>query len=437
LIRLAPFHCMFRRVYQLVYTTIEIWSETNVSRNSAAMTYYAMLSLAPLLLISIALAGLFFCNQQVELEIYAYFHDMASPEVAQTIASLLANTTSTNNTLFASLISMVIMLYGASGVFTQLFDTFNDIWKVPQQRRMGIRFTARKRILGICMVLMVGTLLIGSLALGAVMAYLSQLLDGNYPRLSSWLALIDRGLSFFLLPFVLSLMFWYLPMKKIRWPDVWPAAGLTAGMLAGSRYMIDFYLRLSTAGEVYGAAGSLVLLLVWVYLTGQVIFFGACLSCAWTQHLGSGVASIVRQTGSDKAAEQDLPAADGWRKRVKVLPAYKAIASYFSSESNQKSIAQDTGRSGIEPAMGLVNQIEDECEMSCSPYQHHDFQPLSPTGFEESCPEEDRGDGRSGRALADDLAGASPVAFGIYQAPPDAPSPPLIRRRQLPYRPAA
>lgn len=286
------------RFYQLITTTIRIWSETNVSRNAAAMTYYAMLSLAPLLLICIALAGLFFCNQQVEQEIYAYFHEMASPQVAQTIATLLANTTSAQNTLFASLISMAIMLYGASGVFTQLFDTFNDIWGVPQDQRRGIRFTARKRVLGVCMVLMVGTLLIGSLALGAIVAYLSQLLDGSFPRLASWLGLIDRGLSFFLLPFVLSLMFWYLPMKKIRWPDVWPAAGLTAAMLAGSRYLIDIYLRLSTASEVYGAAGSLVLLLVWIYLTGQVIFFGACFSCAWARYLGRGAGPVERLANS-------------------------------------------------------------------------------------------------------------------------------------------
>jgi membrane protein len=304
-------HWIFARFYQLVSTTIRIWSETNVSRNSAAMTYYAMLSLAPLLLICIALAGLFFCNQQVEQEIYAYFHEMASPQVAQTIATLLANTTSAQNTLFASLISMAIMLYGASGVFTQLFDTFNDIWGVPQDQRRGIRFTARKRVLGVCMVLMVGTLLIGSLALGAIVAYLSQLLDGSFPRLASWLGLIDRGLSFFLLPFVLSLMFWYLPMKKIRWPDVWPAAGLTAAMLAGSRYLIDIYLRLSTASEVYGAAGSLVLLLVWIYLTGQVIFFGACFSCAWARYLGGGAGPVERVAKSQRVKPGAFPTPSG------------------------------------------------------------------------------------------------------------------------------
>lgn len=357
---------MLHRIYRLLTTTFDIWSETNASRNSAAMTYYSMLSLAPLLLISIATAGIFFCNQQVEQEIVQYFHDIASPEVADTIASLLSNTTSTSNTVWASLVSIAVMLYGASGVFTQLFDTINDIWGVPFRQRSGIRFTARKRLIGIFMVLMMGTLLIASLAMGAVISYFSQILDGNFPRLSTWLALIDRSLSFFLVPFVLSLMFWYLPMRKMRWPDVWPAAGITAGMLAGSRYLIDFYLRISTASEVYGAAGSLVVFLVWIYLTGQVLFLGACFSRAWTMHFGSE--SVSASASASKSLSKSALASTFTVDSTTNDPS---VASFDSTPSSSTATAKEDQKStdinGADDIVALlVGQIVDDVSISVS-----------------------------------------------------------------------
>lgn len=393
-------HWIHSRGYQLVITTIRIWSETNVSRNSAALTYYAMLSLAPLLLICIAVAGLFFCNQQVEQEIYDYFHDLASPRVAQTIAGLLANTTSAQNTLFASLISLAIMLYGASGIFTQFFDTFNDIWKVPTGHRSGIRFTARKRFLGVCMVLLAGVLLIGSLALGTVIAFLSQLLDGNFPRLASWLGLIDRALSFLLLPLVLSLMFWYLPMKKIRWLDVVPAAGLTAVLLTGSRSLIDFYLQLSTASEVYGAAGSLVLLLVWIYLTGQVIFFGACFSCAWAEHLGAEMGLVDKPVCSEAARQISF---HSLRSALAVVPV--AVT--------EKTARNESGRFEGSRFEGTVNPQQ--------PIETAERQPDSP------------------RETAAIRPGSVEVAeSGTHDpAPSESPAVQLIRRPKTLYRRAA
>lgn len=251
------------------------------------MTYYTMLSLAPLLMIAIAIAGYVFDDQLVESEIIQSVKAVSSTEIAETVAGLIRNAKDPSSGWVAGMISLMVLLYGASGIFTQLFDTFNDIWQVPPASRSGLRFNIQKRLVGVMMVLVAGFLLIGTLALGSVISYLNQLVDGKYPQLTTWLNLADRGLSFILMPFVLSLIFWFFPTRKMRWTDVWPAAGLTAAMLAASRYLIDFYLQFSTTSEVYGAAGSLVVLLVWVYITGLVVFFGASFSCAWTQLFGS------------------------------------------------------------------------------------------------------------------------------------------------------
>ena len=278
---------ILERSWLLLTKTYDVFCRSNVPRNAAAMTYYMMLSLAPMLMIAIAVASLFFCTEQVNQEIVTSVSEYANPEIAHTIGELLANTTSTTSCIVASGISLAILLFAASGVFGQLFDTFNDIWDVPYHVRRSVRFNLRRQLVGMAMVISVGALLVGSLGLGTALSYLNRWLEGNFPGLSSYLLLADQGLSFLLIPFVLSLMFWYFPMHKMEWSDVWPAAGLTAGLLVISRSLIDLYLRLSTANEVYGAAGSLVVLLVWVYLTGIVLFIGASFSCAWTRLFGS------------------------------------------------------------------------------------------------------------------------------------------------------
>ncbi len=251
------------------------------------MTYYTMLSLAPMLMIAIAIAAQVYCTQQVKDEIMGYIRDVASPTVASTVEGLLENTSTPQSGIVAGTISLCILLYGASGIFSQLFDTFNDIWKVPFEKRSGLKFNVRKRLIGVAMVISVGGLLICTLALSSIIASINQFLGGNFPGLTTWLSLADRGLSFIVMPGVLSLIFWYFPAKRLAWSDVWPAACVTSVMLSLSRYLIDIYLRITTASEVYGAAGSLVMLLVWVYLTGMILFLGASLSCAWAKTFGS------------------------------------------------------------------------------------------------------------------------------------------------------
>lgn len=261
-----------------------------------------MLSLAPLLLIAIAIAGYVFDDQLVESEIIDNVRQFTTPDVAATVAGVIKNATAPSSGLLASTISLMVLLYGASGVFTQLFDTFNDIWSVPVASRRGFRFTIRKRLVGVLMVLVAGILLLGTLALGSVIAYLNGLMGGKFPQLTTWLNLIDRGLSFVLMPLVLTTIFWFFPNVKVRWLEMLPAAVLTSAMFAASRYLTNFYLQFSSTSEIYGAAGSLVVLLIWVYITGLVVFFGASFSCAWSRSFGSTVES-AESAESAKANE--------------------------------------------------------------------------------------------------------------------------------------
>lgn len=259
---------------------------------SAAMTYFTMLSLAPLLLIAITISGFIFEPGMVESEIVDKVGLFTTESVAQTVASLITNATAEQmrrpkTGMVAGGISLFVLIYGASGVFAQLYDTFNQIWHVPIERRTGFRFNIKQRLIGISMVLVVGILLLVATFLDIAVGEVSNFVRETYPTVLTYIHLADRGISFLLLPIVLGLLFWLIPSTSVKFQDMWVAAMLTAFLLAASRYIIDGYLRFSSTSELYGSAGSLVVLLIWVYMTGLVIFYGASFSHAWARTFGS------------------------------------------------------------------------------------------------------------------------------------------------------
>lgn len=277
---------MIERFWQMLADSFRYWSEARASQMAAALTYYAMLSLAPTMMIAIALASYLFDDELARGEILTVVQQVTTPEIARTIGGLIDRAQEPRSGIFAGSISIVVLVVGASGVFTQLYDTFNRIWQVESLKN-GFWFNVQKRLIGIAMVLVMGLLLIAALVLNSVEAYVSQLAQGH-PMVLRWMELTDRSLSYLLVPAVFSLMFWFFPATRIRLRDVIPAAVLTALLVAGSRYFIQLYLKMSTTSEVYGAAGSLVVMLIWVYITGLVVFYGAAFSHAWTVHYGSG-----------------------------------------------------------------------------------------------------------------------------------------------------
>jgi|TARA_B110000495_G_C23038530_1_gene621369 membrane protein len=292
---------MLKRIWQLITMTFSIWAESNASRMAAALSYYTMLSLAPCLMMAIAIAGYIYEDSVVESEIVRQVKLISSPEIAETVKGLIQRASQPRSGLVAGTVSVCVLVFAASGVFTQLYDTFNDIWGVSYQGLEGLLFTIRKRLIGVGMVLVVGVMLIGALITDSIMTYLSTMME-DYPQLVTSLSLFDRSLSFLLMPLVFMLMFWFFPATKIHWKDVWPAGILTAALVAGSRYLIGFYLKFSTTSEVYGAMGSLVVILIWVYITGLMVFFGASFSHAWADTFGSRSDFLK----SDKTAPSEI-----------------------------------------------------------------------------------------------------------------------------------
>ncbi|MFT7633446.1 MAG: membrane protein [Mariniblastus sp.] len=277
---------MLQRIWQLISSTFIIWGDANASRMSAALTYYTMLSLAPLLMITIAIAGYVYDDQAAQAEIIKQVELLTSPVIAETVGRLIANAVQPGSGIVAGSISLCIFVFAASGVFTQIYDTFNDIWDVSQDIKRPILFTIQKRLLGVAMVVIMGVMLTVALLLNSAVAYINTLVVGH-PTVEGWINLADRSLSYLLMPVIFSLVFWFFPATKIKWQDVWPAGILTSLLVGASRYLIGIYLEFSTTSEVYGVSGSLVVLLIWVYMTGLVVFLGASFSHAWADTFGS------------------------------------------------------------------------------------------------------------------------------------------------------
>ena len=267
--------------------SIRIWDQTNAARMSAAMTFYTILSLAPMLMIAVAIAGYMFEGDIVQQQIVDHVREFTDDTTANTVASVIRNATQPRSGLVAGAISIAISLIGASGVFSQLYDTFNDIWHVPLHERSGWLFTIQKRMIGMGLVLLVGVTILAMLVLSSLVTYVNELVDDIYPGAVTWINLIDRGLLYLLMPLVFTAMFWFFPATKVRWRDVLPAGVLTALMVGGSRYFVDGYLRFSSTSEVYGVAGSLVVLLIWIYIIGLCVFYGASFGYAYAHHFGS------------------------------------------------------------------------------------------------------------------------------------------------------
>ena len=234
---------------------------------AAALTFFTVLSLAPLLVMAIGIAGFVFGSQVAEQEVTELVSQFTTDEIAKITGGLMENASSQPESgLIASTISLVILVFAASGVFSQLHDTFNEIWYVPIEDRSGWFFLIRTRVFGIALVFIAGILLLATIILSTGLETFGSWWAEFYPNILPWIYFIDKSVAFLLTPLVLSLFFWILPVTKVEWQDVWPAGLLTAALIGLSRYLIGFYLRFSSTSEAYGGAGSLVVLLIWVYI---------------------------------------------------------------------------------------------------------------------------------------------------------------------------
>jgi membrane protein len=286
----APGHLWSpRELGGLLRTTFNEWMGDKVPQLGAALAFYTLLSLPPILVIAISLAALAFGEEAARGRIIEQIQDLVGKEGATAIQNMIASAHRPGIGSIAALIGLATLLFAASGVFSQLQDSMNTIWEVQPKPGRGIWGTITDRFLSFVMVLGSGFLLLVSLLLSAIVSAFIHYAEGVVPALGSALLLGDFVVSFVVFTLLFALIFRVLPDVQIAWRDVWVGSILTTVLFMAGRAVLGVYFARGTFGSTYGAAASIVILLTWVYYSAQILFFGAEFTKAYADRFGSRI----------------------------------------------------------------------------------------------------------------------------------------------------
>jgi membrane protein len=272
-------------IVQLLKSAADCWSANNAPRLGAALAYYTLLSIAPLALVIVLICNLVL--HQAESQILAQVRMLAGANAEQTVHALIQNASHPKNGLIPSVVASVTLLLGASGVFAELRDSLNTIWSAPKRTGTTWQTLIWQRVISIGMVLALGFLLLVSLVLSAVIGIVENFFAGLLPV---HLAVVGEVANF-LVPLVattvlFSLIFKFVPDVPIDWREVIIGAAATAVLFSIGKFLLSLYLSTIGVSSAFGAAGSLVAFVVWVYYSAQIFFFGAVFTQVYADNYG-------------------------------------------------------------------------------------------------------------------------------------------------------
>ena len=277
------------------------WNEDKAARLGAALAYYSIFSLAPLLLVIIVFAGVFLGDQAGART--AVIHNLAAVigvDAARQVGEMAVSANKQSSGLLASIIGIVILLMGASGVFIQLQDALNTIWKVEPKPGQGIMAIIQQRFLSLSMVFGAGFLLLLSLLLTAALKAIVTSVSASFP-IAGALQIITFMVSFLIITLLFVMVYRVLPDVDIHWRDVWIGAVITAILFLIGQAALSWYLGTQSTQSVYGAAGSLVVLLLYVYYSAQIVLFGAEFTYVYANRYGSKIAPSANAISTEQA----------------------------------------------------------------------------------------------------------------------------------------
>lgn len=277
-----------RASLRLFREALDCWLSHNAPRLGAALAYYTLFSLAPLLVVAVAVAALAFSREAALGHIVGQLRDLMGNAGAQTVAQMIENSRRPETGAIAALASLLTLFLGATGAFMELKGALNIIWGVEETNRaVSFMSLLRARLASFAMVLAVGFLLLVSLVVSAVIAAANGILSGLDLGPASLLQGLNLLLSLVAFTILFALIFKFVPDTRIAWGDVWVGAAITSLLFTGGKHVIGLYLGRSSFSSAYGAAGSLVVLIGWVYYAAQIFFFGAELTQAYSRRHGS------------------------------------------------------------------------------------------------------------------------------------------------------
>ena len=324
----------------LVKRTYQDWKEDRASQLAASLSYYTIFSLAPLLVIAIAVAGFIWPHAAVEAQVMGQVQSLVGIEGARFVADLVKGASNPVEGIIATIVGIITLLLGAVGVFNQLHDALNVIWEVKEEKAKGFLQALKNaiidRLLSFTMVLGIGFLLLVSLIISAGLSATQEFVGNTFPIPEFLLQIINLIISIGVITLLFAMIFKYLPDLEIPWRHVWSGAFVTAILFSVGKMLIGLYLGNSAIASSFGAAGSLVLLLIWVYYSAQILFFGA----EFTQVYAATYGQNILPEHQGEAAQADFRAQkDARGPSSSPLPAPSRQLESFTSttkgENNQ------------------------------------------------------------------------------------------------------
>jgi membrane protein len=297
------------RVFGFAKRVFSEWSRHDAPHLGAALAFYAILSLSPLVLLVIALAGMFVGRSEALQGLTAQIHGMVGPVADQALTSTLKGAQEESHKgWIASAISLLVVLFSASGIFTELRTALNKIWEVEAPKASGIWGMLRERLLSFGMVLSLGFLFVSSLIASAGLAAISAFMGTLVPMPKAVAVLLDLVISLGGLAVVFALMFKYVSAATVPWRAAWRGGALTALLFTIGKYLLGLYISKAAVGSEFGAAGSVIVMIVWIYYTAQIVFFGAEFTHVWQTEAMAGHEAQAGQrsalTGSNRMHSQ-------------------------------------------------------------------------------------------------------------------------------------
>lgn len=300
--------------FNLLKETFQEWNEDRAPRLAAALAFFTTFSLAPFLIVSIAIAGLIFDRAAVQGHLSEQIQGLLGAEGAVLVEQMMANIQERpSDNVVAGLIGLVTLLIGAGGVFAALQDALNTVWNVQPPPDRGLLRTLLDRFLSSAMVMGVGFLLLVSLLINTALAAAHTYLLTLFPGAPFLLQLLNFVVSFGVITVVFAVIYKVLPHARIEWRDVWVGAAFTALLFSIGRFALGLYLGSSGIASVYGAAGALVLILFWIFYSAQIVLFGAEFTQVYARHYGSRIRSSGKQAEGEPtdrvipAQQRDIP----------------------------------------------------------------------------------------------------------------------------------
>jgi membrane protein len=277
------------KVWALLKETGKDFVDDNATSLAGSLAYFTLLSLAPLIVIALAIAGLAVDQEATRDQLSEQLGAVVGPQGASAVDAIVENARTPSAGIVSSVLGVVVLLFGASGVFGELQSALNKIWEVEPKPGRGLWGTIRDRLFSFAMVMGVAFLLLVSLLLSTALAAVGRFLEQSLPGGEPLWQVVNFVLSLSIVSALFAVTFKVVPDAKVRWRDVWMGAVVTAFLFSVGKFLIGLYLGKSSVASSYGAAGSLVLLVIWVYYSAAILFLGAEFTQVYAKRFGTNI----------------------------------------------------------------------------------------------------------------------------------------------------